>query len=75
MNKQVKITASTSKKVNVKTFNETPSAHTYESIDNIDMMNELDDREQLEEDFLMIAGMSLEEARQASINVRKYDQF
>ena len=75
MNKQVKITASTSKKVNVKTFNETPSAHTYESIDNIDMMNELDDREQLEEDFLMIAGMSPEEARQASINVRKYDQF
>jgi hypothetical protein len=75
MNEQVRIIASTSKKVNVQTFNKTPSAHTYESIDNIDMINELDDREQLEEDFLMIAGMSAEEARRASINVREYDQF
>jgi hypothetical protein len=54
-------------------INVTPQGHRYESIESINFMNELNDLREVEEDFIMIAGMSPQEARQASINVGIYD--
>jgi len=54
-------------------MNVEPQGHRYESIESIDSMNELNDLREVEEDFIMIAGMSPQEARQASINVGIYD--
>lgn len=50
-----------------------PRGHKYEAIEEIENHNELNDLHHVENDFIMIAGMSPEEARQASINVGKYD--
>jgi hypothetical protein len=69
MSESVKIIASSKK---LKTF-VYPQGHKYESIESLDYMNELNDLGQVEEDFIMIAGMSPQEARQASINVGLYD--
>ena len=46
------------------------AVHQYEDIENIISENGFNE---LEDDFMMIAGMSPEEARQASINVGIYD--
>jgi hypothetical protein len=51
-----------------------PRGHKYELIEDIDMANELNDLHDVERDFIMIAGMSPQEARQASINVGNYDR-
>ena len=50
-----------------------PRGHKYEAIEEIENHNEFNDLHHVENDFVMIAGMSPEEARQASINVGKYD--